>query len=100
MRSLFITTAVVTVAIALCGCRQHRQQPLPGPQSLATSGTAAGAALHREVSTVRHECARAAKLSCVPGTLEAAFARRPCAAAHPQFRHSRAASLLQSAAVG
>ncbi len=49
MRSLFITAAVVTVAMALCGCRYHRQQPLPGPQSCAIDGTAHGAALHREV---------------------------------------------------
>jgi uncharacterized lipoprotein YbaY len=35
MRSLLITAAVVTVAIALAGCRDKKPEPVPGPQSRA-----------------------------------------------------------------
>src|ERR1700719_108486 len=33
MKSLFMTAAVVTAAIALGGCPGKRQRPVPGPQS-------------------------------------------------------------------
>ena len=86
MRSLFITAAVVTAAIALCGCPYHRQQPVPGPQSSATPGSALGAALHRELPHRGTSAHAASEISWFQGTLEEAFAPRPCPAAHPQFR--------------
>jgi len=33
MRSLLMTAAVITAAIALGGCPHKRPQPVPGPQS-------------------------------------------------------------------
>ena len=87
MRSLFITAAVVTAAIALSGCRYHRQQPLPGPQSSPTSGSAAGAALHREVQHGGTSAYAASEISWFQGTLEEAFSRHRCTADHPQFRY-------------
>ncbi len=86
MRSLFITAAVVTAAIALCGCPYHRQQPVPGPQSAAAPGNAPGAAVHREVPHGPASAHAARQISCFQGTLEEAFARRPCPGAHAQFR--------------
>jgi hypothetical protein len=86
MRSLFITAAVVTAALALCGCHYHKRQPLPGPQSSATSVRAAGAALLREVQHGATSAHAASEISWFQGTLEEAFARRPCPADHPQFR--------------
>lgn len=86
MRSLFITAAVVTAALALCGCPYHKQQPLPGPQSSATSARAAGAAPHREVQHGATGAHAASEISWFQGTLEEAFARRPGPAEHPQFR--------------
>jgi hypothetical protein len=87
MRSLFITATVVTAAIALCGCRYHKQQPLPGPQSPAASGSTADAALHREMSHGGTGTHAASEISWFQGTLEEAFSRRPRTADHPQFRH-------------
>jgi hypothetical protein len=86
MRSLFITAAVVTAALALCGCRYHKQPPVPGPQSSATAAKAAGAALHREVQHGASSAHAVSEISWFQGTLEEAFARRPCPADHPQFR--------------
>jgi hypothetical protein len=86
MRSLFITAAVVAAALALCGCPYHKQQPLPGPQSPATSARGAGAAAHREVQHGATGAHAASEISWFQGTLEEAFARRPCPAEHPQFR--------------
>jgi hypothetical protein len=86
MRSLFITAAVVTAALALCGCPYHKQQPVPGPQSSATSAKAAGAALHREVQHGASAAHAVSEISWFQGTLEEAFARRPCPADRPRFR--------------
>jgi hypothetical protein len=86
MRSLFITAAVVTAAIVLCGCPYHRQQPLPGPQSSATCGRAARAALHREAQHGGTSTHAASEIRWFQGTLEEAFSRRPCTAGQPQFR--------------
>jgi hypothetical protein len=73
MKSLFITAAVVTAAIALGGCRGRRPQPVPGPQS--AQGTAATAS--RGVS----------EISWFQGTLEEAFSRRPCHERPSLFRY-------------
>jgi hypothetical protein len=85
MRSLFITAAAVTAALALCGCHYHKQQPVPGPQS-STSAKTAGAALHREMQHGASSAHAVSEISWFQGTLEEAFARRPCPADHPQFR--------------
>jgi hypothetical protein len=86
MKSLLTTAAVVTAAIALCGCPYHRQQPVPGPQSSATPGSALGAALHRAVPHPATSAHAASEISWFQGTLEEAFARRPCPGTHTQFR--------------
>ncbi len=38
MRSLLMTAAVITAAIALGGCPHKRPQPVPGPQSAPAQG--------------------------------------------------------------
>jgi hypothetical protein len=81
MKSLFITAAVVTAAIALGGCRGKRPQPVPGPQSapvLSDDYTQRSAATDgRGVS----------EISWFQGTLEEAFSRRPCHERQSLFRY-------------
>jgi len=57
MRPLLRTTALVTAAIALTGCH-HKQEPVPGPQSVLKRGTTTVSEINR-----------------FQGTLEEAFAR-------------------------
>jgi hypothetical protein len=77
MKSLLITATVVTAATVLAGCPYQRQpQPVPGPQSSrgpqarvqAAHGGAVRAAIAREPQ----------QISWFQGSLEEAFARRPC----------------------
>jgi hypothetical protein len=72
MKSLFITAAVVTAAIALGGCRGKRPQPVPGPQSApAHSAPTSGVS----------------EISWFQGTLEEAFSRRTCHERQSLFRY-------------
>ena len=70
MKSLFITAAVVTAAIALGGCRGKRPQPVPGPQSAQ--------------ATASHGVS---EISWFQGTLEEAFSRRTCHERQSLFRY-------------
>ena len=65
MKSLFMTAAVVTAAIALGGCRGKRPQPVPGPQSAPVHSAATGSHGVSEISWFQ-------------GTLEEAFSGRTC----------------------
>jgi hypothetical protein len=81
MKSLFITAAVVTGAIALGGCRGKRPQPVPGPQSapvLSDNDT------QRAAATDGHGVS---EISWFQGTLEEAFSRRPCHERQSLFRY-------------
>lgn len=87
MRSLF-TSAVVTAAIALCGCPYHKRQPIPGPQSSLSFGMSAGGASHRGTEySGSDEHQPPAEIRWFQGTLDEAFSRRPCTEDHPQLRY-------------
>jgi len=69
MKSLFMTAAVVTAAIALGGCPGKRQKPVPGPQSATADDT------QRNAATRGHGVS---EISWFQGTLEEAFSGRTC----------------------
>lgn len=72
MKSLFMTAAVVTAAIALGGCRDRRPHPVPGPQSApAHSAPTSGVS----------------EISWFQGTLEEAFSHRTCHERPSLFRY-------------
>jgi hypothetical protein len=79
MRSLLMTAAVVTAAIALGGCPHKRPQPVPGPQSSPVQS--APTSNERDDDNQRTAGARshrASEISWFQGTLEEAFSRTPC----------------------
>ena len=80
MKSLFITAAVVTAAIALGGCPGKRQRPVPGPQS-ARAQSAPTSRSGRDDDTRRTAASGGpgvSEISWFQGTLEEAFSRRTC----------------------
>ena len=79
MKSLFITAAVVTAAIALGGCRGKRPQPVPGPQSAPAHD-----ATQRTAASGSHGVS---EISWFQGTLEEAFSRRTCHEGQSLFRY-------------
>lgn len=82
MRSLFITAAAASVAIALAGCPYHRQQPVPGPQSSTTDALALSVAAHRDAVHGAKNAHAPGEIIWFQGTLEEAFTRRPCTRDH------------------
>jgi hypothetical protein len=89
MKSLFITAAVVTAAIALGGCRGKRPQPVPGPQS-APAHSAPTSSTGRDDDTQRTAASRShgvSEISWFQGTLEEAFSRRTCHERQSLFRY-------------
>ncbi len=79
MRSLLMTAAVVTAAIALGGCPHKRPQPVPGPQSAPAHS--APTSNERDDDSRRTASARdhrASEISWFQGTLEEAFSRTTC----------------------
>jgi hypothetical protein len=88
MRSLLITTAVVTVAIMLTGCREKKSQPVPGPQSGLAQRTTAAVSARDEVSAdcpSRHR--GVSEIAWFQGSLEEGFSRRTSHQSHPLFRY-------------
>jgi predicted small lipoprotein YifL len=80
MKSLFMTAAVVTAAIALGGCPGKRPKPVPGPQS-APAQSAPTSSNERDDDSQRAAATRghgASEISWFQGTLEEAFSPRPC----------------------
>jgi hypothetical protein len=80
MKSLFMTAAVVTAAIALGGCPGKRQKPVPGPQSAPAQSTPTSS--NQRDDDTRHIAATrghgVSEISWFQGTLEEAFSRRTC----------------------
>jgi len=86
MRSLLITTAVVTVAIMLSGCREKKSQPVPGPQSGSAQRTTAVVSARDEVSVdcpSRHR--GVSEIGWFQGSREEGFSRRTSRESHPLF---------------
>jgi len=89
MKSLFMTAAVVTAAIALGGCPGKRQKPVPGPQS-APAQSAPTTRSERDDDTRRSAATGGhgvSEISWFQGTLEEAFSRRPCHERQSLFRY-------------
>ena len=80
MKSLFMTAAVVTAAIALGGCPGKRQKPVPGPQSAPAQSTPTSSN-ERDDHSRRTAATRGhgvSEISWFQGTLEEAFSGRTC----------------------
>jgi len=79
MRSLLMTAAVITAAIALGGCPHKRPQPVPGPQSAPAQSTPTSSNErddHRRNAATRGH--GVSEISWFQGTLEEAFSGRTC----------------------
>ena len=80
MKSLFMTAAVVTAAIALGGCPGKRPKPVPGPQSAPAQSTPTSSN-ERDDHSRRTAVTRGhgvSEISWFQGTLEEAFSGRTC----------------------
>jgi hypothetical protein len=89
MRALLSTVAVIAVALALGGCPNRQQQPLPAPKSPTTSGLKPGVATHAapRVTAGSQERDSPDEINWFQGTLEEAFTRRPRTDDRPLFRY-------------
>ncbi len=89
MRALLSTVAVIGVGLALGGCHDRQQQPLPGPKSSTVSGLVPGAASHAEPAPSASPPGRASpdEINWFQGTLEEAFTRRPSTEDRSPFRY-------------
>ena len=89
MRALPIALALAATGAALAGCPYHRQQPLPGPQSAAALFVPSGGSARHESIPAEHAAAAPAPdpISYFQGTLEEAFARRPCSGGRMPLRY-------------
>ena len=79
MKSLFMTAAVVTAAIALGGCPGKRPKPVPGPQAAPAQSTPTSSNErddHRRNAATRGH--GVSEISWFQGTLEEAFSGRTC----------------------
>jgi|HubBroStandDraft_6_1064221.scaffolds.fasta_scaffold27636_5 hypothetical protein len=84
MRLLFITAMVVTAAIALIACPYHR--PVPGPQTSSSAALSLSGAAHAQLAQPRQSAPPPAEIIWFQGTLDEAFARRPCPCDEPRRR--------------
>jgi hypothetical protein len=89
MRALLSTVAVIAAALALAGCPNRQQPPVPGPKSSALSGVVPGTPAHSApaASASPRERDSPDEINWFQGTLEEAFSRRPSTEDHPQFRY-------------
>ena len=89
MKSLFMTAAVVTAAIALGGCPGKRTKPVPGPQS-APAHSAPTFTNERDDDTQRNAATGSrgvSEISWFQGTLEEPFSRGTCHERQSLFRY-------------
>jgi hypothetical protein len=89
MRALLSTVAVVVISLALAGCPNRQQQPLPGPKSATASGLGPHAPSPPVPSPAATPQGRDSpdEINWFQGTLEEAFTRRPATEDRPQFRY-------------
>ena len=90
MRALLSTVAVVVVGLALGGCPNRPQQPLPGPKSSSTvSGRLPDAVSHAAPAATDVAQGRDSpdEINWFQGTLEEAFTRRPATEDRAPFRY-------------
>lgn len=87
MRSLLSTIAVVAAALALSGCPNRPQQPLPGPKSPSPTTSARTASRRAPAAgDAAQHSGPADEINWFQGTLEEAFTRRPRTDDRPRFR--------------
>jgi hypothetical protein len=89
MRALLSTVAVIVVALALAGCPNRQQQPLPGPKSPTSSGLKPRVITHAAAQSPGSSQERDSpdEINWFQGTLEEAFSRRPRTDDRPLFRY-------------
>ncbi|HEY2808434.1 MAG TPA: hypothetical protein VGI91_06540 [Steroidobacteraceae bacterium] len=89
MRALLSTVAVVVTGLALGGCPNRQQQPLPGPKSATVSGLVlpAPSQLGAPAAAASQRRDSPDEINWFQGTLEEAFTRRPSIEDRPQFRY-------------
>jgi hypothetical protein len=89
MRALLSTVGVIAVALALAGCHNRQQQPLPGPKSPTTSALKPRVVTHTATQSPGSSQERASpdEINWFQGTLEEAFSRRPHTDDRPLFRY-------------
>ncbi len=89
MRALLSTAAVIVVGLALGGCPNRPQQPLPGPKAATVSGLMPGSVAHPEPAASGSPARRDSpdEINWFQGTLEEAFTRRPATEERSPFRY-------------
>jgi hypothetical protein len=89
MRALLSTVAAIAAALALAGCPNREQQPVPGPKSSTLSGALPSAPAYSAPAAPATPRERGSpdEINWFQGTLEEAFSRRPSTEDHPQFRY-------------
>ncbi len=89
MRALLSTVAVVAVGLAVGGCPNRPQQPLPGPKSSSVSALLPDAASPSAPPAANVAQGRDSpdEINWFQGTLEEAFTRRPATEDRAPFRY-------------
>jgi hypothetical protein len=89
MKALLSTVAVIVIGLALEGCPNRQQQPVPGPKSSTVSGLQPGAPSGAGPAAAGAPQTRGSpdEINWFQGTLEEAFTRRPAIEDRPQFRY-------------
>ena len=84
MRSLLITAAVATAALALEGCQNKRRpEPVPPPQSARLHAAASLPAAHK--GAPQHYSA--GEIAWFQGTLDEAFSEKTCSRQRPPLSY-------------
>ncbi|MDB6092038.1 MAG: hypothetical protein JWN85_4822 [Gammaproteobacteria bacterium] len=78
MKSIWITAAALTAAIAINGCKHRHDEPVPGPKSPAATSRAPGTESRPDVSgeaksSVSRRQGGASGISWFQGNVEEAF---------------------------
>jgi hypothetical protein len=89
MRALLSTVAVIVAGLALAGCPNRQQPPVPGPKSATVSGLVPGSASQAEPAASGNPQGRVSpdEINWFQGTLEEAFTRRPSTDDRSPFRY-------------
>ncbi len=88
MRALLSTVAVIVVGLALGGCPNRQQPPVPGPKSSTVSGLLPGSATHAAPAASGSQGRDSPdEINWFQGTLEEAFTRRPATDERSPFRY-------------
>ncbi|MBS0581391.1 MAG: hypothetical protein JSR36_19210 [Proteobacteria bacterium] len=89
MRALLTAVAVLAAALALGGCPNRQQPPVPGPRSSTSTAARPGSVPRSAPGDVEDARERNSpdEINWFQGTLEEAFTRRPRTEDRPRFRY-------------